>query len=324
MRAFLFIVLAALFPLFVRAQFSRDLYFGMRNDADVVRLQDFLRGQGLFTYPTSTGNYFTATRDAVKKFQKIYGISPIGGYFGPQSRAAANRLLGGPATLSAPGSSAGYPQAQSPYRGKIFISSVSGAGETPEFESVVLENRSQKEKVSLTGFSIENSRGERFIIPPGYDLPGFSAPAQDQILLKPGERVTINAGKQDRRMDFRQNLCTGYFDETSRFTPALSHQCPRSDARRLTNLSDRCLRIIDATASCRQPTFEGFVDSDCSAYLNENLNYAGCVRNYRSREDFYSKEWLVWMQRPAEFLRNVHDKVILRDPQGKIADEYSY
>lgn len=325
MKIFAIIAVIALFPLFVSAQFTRDLYFGMRANADVARLQEFLRGQGFFLYPISTGNYFTATLDAVRKFQKAHGIAPIGGYFGSQSRAAANRLLARSPIQTVPGTaSAGSPAARSSYSGKITISSVSGTSETPEFESIIIENRDQAEKISITGFTAENSRGERFVVPKGYDLPGFSAPAQDPIFLKPGERAIITVGRQEKYTDFRPNLCTGYLDELSKFSPSLSHQCPRPDTRRLTNLSDRCLRIIDAASSCRRPSFEGFVDSDCSAYLSDNLNYAGCVRNYRPRADFYSREWLVWMQRSSEFLRNVHDKVILRDPQGKIVDEYSY
>lgn len=319
------VLLLILLPLTASAQFSRDLYFGMRNNVDVVRLQEFLRGQGFFTYPGSTGNYFTVTLDAVRKFQKAHGISPIGGYFGPQSRAAANRLLArAPVSVVSGSSTANSPAAPSSYKGKIAIGSVSGTSEIPEFESIIIENRDQAEKISITGFVVENSRGERFVIPKGYDLPGFSASAQDPVFLKPGERAIITAGRQEKYMDFRSNLCTGYLDEISKFSTSLSHQCPRPDTRRLTNLSDRCLRIIDATASCRRPSFEGFVDSDCSVYLSDNLNYAGCVRNYRSRADFYSREWLVWMQRSSEFFRNVREKVILRDPQGRVADEYSY
>ncbi len=317
MKIILSLALVMLLPLFVSAQFTRDLYFGMRSDPDVVRLQEFLRSQGYFTYPVSTGNYFTATLEAVRSFQKTNGISPIGGYFGPKSRAAANRLPSkndSPKTVT-PGS---------PYKGKIVISSVSGTSETPEFESLVVENRSQNEKISITGFIVENSRGERFIIPQGNELPGSSGVARDTITLKSGDRATITAGKQTGESNFRLNLCVGYLDEADQFTPSLSHQCPSTETRRLTNLSDQCLRIIDSTPSCRQARFEGFIDSDCSAYLSEHLNYAGCVRDYRSRPDFYSGEWLIWMQRDNEFFRNVREKVILRDVQGRVVDEYSY
>lgn len=312
-------------PTIASAQFTRDIYFGMRNSADVVRLQEFLRGQGHFTYPVSTGNYFTVTLEAVRSFQKANGVSPIGGYFGPKSRALVNQLISKSAASATPGAvGSKTTPVVSPQKGKIVVSSVSGTSEAPEFESLVIENRSQNEKISITGFTVENSRGERYIIPQGYELPGFSGLARDPVMLKPGDRATITAGKQTGEADFRLNLCAGFLDEANKFTPSLSHQCPRQDTRRLTNLSDRCLRIIDLTPSCRQAKPDGFIDSDCSEYINTHLNYAGCVRDYRAREDFYSREWLIWMQRQSEFFRNVREKVILRDVQGRVADEYSY
>jgi murein DD-endopeptidase MepM/ murein hydrolase activator NlpD len=53
--------------------FTRDLEFGMTNDSDVKALQDILRYEGLFA-SESTGNYFTLTAQAVKKYQLKYGL----------------------------------------------------------------------------------------------------------------------------------------------------------------------------------------------------------------------------------------------------------
>ena len=321
-NAILILALISL-PLSVWADFTRDLYFGMRKNPDVIKLQEFLRSQGHFTYPQSTGNYFQITLDAVKKFQKAQGLSPVGGYFGPQSRAAANRLLKEMPSPASPAPATALNKT-SPYKDKIKISYVSGTSDNPQYESATLDNRSDKEKISITGFMVENSRGERFVIPKGYELPGFSASAQDLIFLRPGERATITVGKQNGQTDFRPNLCTGYFDEQNQYTPSLSRQCPRKDTKNLLNLSDRCLRIIDSTSYCRQASSREFLDSDCSQYVNEHLTYAGCVRDYRARQDFYSNEWLVWMQRSQEFFRNVREKIILRDQTGAVVDEYSY
>jgi len=63
----------------------------MRQDPDVVVLQDFLRSRGFFDYSVSTGNYFTVTLQAVKKFQQTYNIFPLAGYFGSKS-FAPNRI----------------------------------------------------------------------------------------------------------------------------------------------------------------------------------------------------------------------------------------
>ncbi len=73
--------------------FDRNLSFGMRNDADVSNLQEFLTDQGFYNN-TISGNFFILTRNAVKKFQEAHGIKPSG-YFGSVTRVLANNILGG-------------------------------------------------------------------------------------------------------------------------------------------------------------------------------------------------------------------------------------
>ena len=68
------------------ANFQRNLNFGLTNDNDVRSLQDILKSRGYFS-GESTGNYFTLTQDAVKRFQVANGIEPTG-FVGPQTRTA--------------------------------------------------------------------------------------------------------------------------------------------------------------------------------------------------------------------------------------------
>ncbi len=74
------------------ASFEKDLYFGLRNDAEVTKLQEFLRDQRVYTGPI-TGGFFSLTRDAVKKFQEKEKIIPAAGFFGRLTRARANSFL---------------------------------------------------------------------------------------------------------------------------------------------------------------------------------------------------------------------------------------
>ena len=69
-------------------KFNKDLSFGTKNSADVKSLQQFLSQEGHFKGEV-TGNYFNATAEAVKSFQKSKKISTTG-YFGPTTRAAVN------------------------------------------------------------------------------------------------------------------------------------------------------------------------------------------------------------------------------------------
>lgn len=320
-----------LLPWSAKAQvFTRDLYFGLRNDPDVVKLQEFLRTKSFFNYPVSTGNYFTVTMQAVKSFQQINGITPLGGYFGPKSRALVNQIIAS-GVVSAPvpsGTTGGVKPSMattSLLKGKIAISYASGYSDVPEYESITLENRTEKEKINITGLVLESSRGGRFVIPNGHELPGLSGDiARDPIVLKPRERAIITAGRQSERMDFRNNICVGYFSEFSNFTPSIYSSCPRQDTRSLLSLSDRCLRIIESTASCRKVDQNLLLDSNCSQYVNQHVSYAGCVNDFRSRSDFFGSEWYIWMQRREEFLRNVRDIVFLKDTQEKEVDRYGY
>jgi len=78
---------------FIFAQgFERDLYFGLQDDADVTKLQEFLTDQDVYSGPI-TGNLFSLTLRAVKKFQVREGITPAAGYFGPKTRTRANKIL---------------------------------------------------------------------------------------------------------------------------------------------------------------------------------------------------------------------------------------
>ena len=326
----LILLLSLFLPWFAEAQvFTRDLFFGLRQDSDVVKLQNFLRGRGYFDYPVSTGIFFTVTLQAVKKFQQANGITPLGGYFGPKSRAVANQLISSgqaPApTLSGTDGVKPSMSTTSPLKGKIAISYASGYSDTPEYESVTLENRTEKENLNITGLVLESTRGGRFVIPNGNELPGLSGDiGRDPIVLKPRERAIITAGRQSNRTDFRTNLCVGYFNELSTFTPSIYSSCPRQDTRGLTSLSDRCLRIIESTSNCRKVDQSLLLDSNCSQYVNQHLSYAGCVNDFRSRSDFFGSEWYIWMQRREEFMRNTHDTVILKDAGEREIDRYGY
>ena len=74
--------------------FNNNLYFGIQGDTEVVKLQEFLTEQGVYSGPVN-GNFFSLTLQAVRQFQTANGVSPASGYFGPISRNKANAILSG-------------------------------------------------------------------------------------------------------------------------------------------------------------------------------------------------------------------------------------
>jgi len=80
-------------PFFVSASFDKDLYYGMANDPKVSELQEFLVAEGVYPEAIITGNFYSLTLKAVKAFQAREEIEPVAGYFGPKTRAKANKIL---------------------------------------------------------------------------------------------------------------------------------------------------------------------------------------------------------------------------------------
>lgn len=73
------------------ATLERNLYFGLQRDTDVMKLQEFLEGNGFFA-SEPTGNFFSMTLKAVKAYQTQEGL-PVTGYVGVMTRARINADL---------------------------------------------------------------------------------------------------------------------------------------------------------------------------------------------------------------------------------------
>jgi peptidoglycan hydrolase-like protein with peptidoglycan-binding domain len=98
--------LVAIPPLASALTFTRPLAFGS-SGTDVSALQQYLKDQGYFHYPTLTGYFGPYTWRALAAFQWDNKLEPVG-YLGPKSELALNKLLDqslsslAPSTPSAP------------------------------------------------------------------------------------------------------------------------------------------------------------------------------------------------------------------------------
>lgn len=70
--------------------FNKDLRYGMTKNAEVKRMQEFLRDEGLYK-GAITGNYYALTRDAIRKYQKNNGLK-VTGLFDKVTRSKVNEM----------------------------------------------------------------------------------------------------------------------------------------------------------------------------------------------------------------------------------------
>ena len=250
------------------------------------------------------------------------------------SQISSPQYSSGNSVTTAPASEPAIPAGYSVYSQHIRIGNVaySDSG-TLASEYIYLYNAdSGKEiSISISGWTVENSRGNHYAIGNGYAIPFFDAAAVS-IRLRPGDGAYIHSGSSPIGISFRENRCTGYFNETHSFTPSLSGSCPRYDVSKMLQFSDACIRYIEnAQNGCRVPQISGIesgvlneTNDDCSTFISENLNYDGCVKNFRNATDFARPTWHAYLQRTQKLWRGLHDKIILRDDQGLIVDAYQY
>ena len=72
--------------------FSRNLYFGLKNEPETIHLHEFLQREGYYQ-GSATNEFSVSTRSALQAFQEKKAIYPARGYFGPITRAAVNKMI---------------------------------------------------------------------------------------------------------------------------------------------------------------------------------------------------------------------------------------
>lgn len=290
-------------------------YYGFNSDFGQFNLPGFGSGSG----PIATGSGSGAGIEDPQPVSR--GFLGFGGAAAPESQPAPR-----------PG--------ESPYKGKVTIARVNRSGLSPADEYVVIRygggffglfsRQSASElPVDVTGWSI-GSRRTNAVIPGAYNIPEIDAVQQD-IILSSGGEVIILVGASSYQRNFRENACVGYLNEFHDFTPSLSNRCMDSRPDRGSLLSrgfnGACVDAIEGVSTCRVPggNYEaGVIGAECIDYLRQNFNYAGCVRNFRDRSDFFGNVWRVSLRQPSKLFDPQHDRVILRDKDGLVVDEFEY
>ena len=94
-----FILFLLLVPMMASAAVSQNLYYGLKQNSGVAELQRYLIAKGFLPAGNDSGNFFSLTRTAVKKFQASKKISATG-YVGQLTRQVINTDLSTVNTVS--------------------------------------------------------------------------------------------------------------------------------------------------------------------------------------------------------------------------------
>ncbi len=259
---------------------------------------------------------------AIQNPQPVY----TGGYTGGTATGGSGSGSASPAASLKAG--------ESPFKGVIRISTVERFGDRPENEYLTIryDGRylpSPARLIDVTGWRIATPR-ESEGIPRALNIPEIDADERD-IFLPPGGEVIIVSGTPSYTRNFRENQCVGYLTEAHQFTPFLSSSCPDDNPSRTQLLrkgfNGQCVDVIEAIPSCRRPVgplAAGIIGQACADYISGNFSYYSCVRDFRNDQDFLKKSWRTVLRRSRKLYDSRHDRIILRDQNGLLVDEFEY
>ncbi len=187
--------------------------------------------------------------------------------------------------------------------------------------------------ISISGWHIYSERINHALrIPEGVNLPHSAEVNQTApIVLAPGQSAIISVGTSPVGMSFRQNMCTGYFDQFQNFTPYIPHVCPlpSSDFARFylgnTHSYDVCKAFIQKVPQCTVPLdVPNNIGTDCWTLINNDFNYNGCVTTHLGDQGFFGNTWRVYLGEQDAFFTQDHDTIKLLDTAGHTVDAFSY
>ena len=223
----------------------------------------------------------------------------------------------------------------SPYFDKVKISSVTPPDARANPSLITLNTElNEKEKVDITGWKFEGKYGN-FIVPKGIEQfnPLFRPLLLKDIIVKQGDRIYISSAANplgDKDFNFRTNKCMGYLVSFNQFTIPISKNCPSSQILP-ESLCEDCQDYIFSLGACQAPTFQGMEkydllkDDACRSYLDLNLNYGGCYRNYYRDQNFWENQWHIYLDRAEKEIMDINvDTIYLRDRNGLLVDKYTY
>lgn len=230
-----------------------------------------------------------------------------------------------------------------PNREYIIITAKSGNKEPINISGWSLKNGRSEKNYNISG---EEVAGQSITVKLPTSGVKFYNPyrptlnAREPLILKPGERVILITGSipsiapvQLKEDSFRVNKCFGYIVKQTnyKFYPSFSTSCPKdADIAGVSQLSDSCYDYIRRRPSCRTPELKYVKDDGycydgncnlnqfCQAFIVKNYSYQSCFDRHLNDEDFFTRDWRVYLGRTWELWDNRRESITLFDGSGKL------
>ncbi len=225
----------------------------------------------------------------------------------------------------------------SPYRNIVsinnYVANASSSDPSTEYVQIrVAQDASAA--VDITHWVLQSgATGNAEIIPKGTQVPTSGVVnATDDIVLQPGDSAIIVSGESPVGASFRENKCIGYFSGFQIFSPSLPQNCPSASSE-LSSLygtpyihDPSCIDYTNSLSRCQTAvaTQSSNLSLTCQDFLENYINYNGCLNTHRNDSDFNGTVWHIYLGRKTSMWRSKYDVVELLDDRGKTVTSFNY
>jgi hypothetical protein len=180
--------------------------------------------------------------------------------------------------------------------------------------------------LSISGWSIENERGERVELGAGVKkfIPG-ETPSPLPMAVASNTSLLISFGPSPLGVSFQEHFCSGYLRGTTPLSPPIEAQCPiLSNNPKWGALDSTCKNLIESLPRCTviSPEHLGEMTPACELFLRTVPTYASCVREVG--DNALLPRWRIFVGEHTTFIRQEGGVVILRDDRGMVVDTLPY
>ncbi|MBI5306245.1 hypothetical protein HZB04_01520 [Candidatus Wolfebacteria bacterium] len=213
---------------------------------------------------------------------------------------------------------------------KIYSVSYSSSETTPSEIKINSDFQDKNKSIDISGWKIKSNLRE-LEIPKAINIYEPSGSSQEtDIYFESGNNLNIYSNISPIGKNFRLNKCIGYLENSYKFTPPLSSNCPPIYTRdEIATFAGYCQTYIMSIGSCKLPDtnyYNSLPGTDqgnaCRNFLNP-ISYNGCFQKHRNDSDFLSKEFRTWVNQNT-LLDSQHDRLLLFDKNGFLVSEYVY
>ncbi len=223
---------------------------------------------------------------------------------------------------------------RSPYAGYVDLQIGTADNPNPSDEYVVIRlSDLAAQPVTVSGWTLRSAyTGMRSAIPLAASpfVQGVVNSVQP-ITLNAGESVVFSSGISPVGVSFRETTCTGYLEQTQRFSPRLANACPRPTdvlprtPENIAKYGSPCIDYVERLPQCSYPTIvPNDVSGACRNFLGNTFTYTGCMRTYGSGATNNMNTWRSFASSNQELWQNTHDAIVLLDGQGREVASVSY